>query len=156
MRQFFFRHFVTPHHLPFLATVSVDEFLLKPVMACAFAAMANRSNDQAGWEGSRHFYVDAITATNAAIRHPRRVRDDETLIAVCLLSCYEVSSIKLVFLTDERLLRSRSEYRGISTPRIIRGSIISKARRRCFGCEDLIRFGRGLEQCCLENFAITS
>lgn len=94
-QQFFFRQFVTPGHLGFLANVAIDEFLLQPVMACALAAMANRSNDQQGRERSRQYYVDAITATNAAIRHPRRAREDETLIAVCLLSCYEVSGVNM-------------------------------------------------------------
>lgn len=90
-QQFFFRHFVTLHHLAFLDRISLNEFLLKPVMACALAAMANRNNDQQGRERSRQYYVGAITATNAAIRHPLRVKEDDTLIAVCLLSCYEVS-----------------------------------------------------------------
>lgn len=89
-RAFFFYHFVTEHHLPFLLGVTPNEFLLKPIMACALAAMANRNRDQAGQERSRRFYIDALTATNAAIRHPRRIQEDDTLVAVCLLSCYEV------------------------------------------------------------------
>lgn len=66
-------------------------------MACALASLANRTNDQQGRERSRQFYVNAITATNAAIRHPRRVREDDTLIAVSLLSCYEVSFSNLAY-----------------------------------------------------------
>lgn len=92
-KQFFSDHFVTPHHLPFLLGVPLNDFLLKPVMACALAAMANREKCQGGRERSRRFYVDALTATNAAIRDSRRIKEDDTLIAVCLLSCYEVSCL---------------------------------------------------------------
>lgn len=55
------------------------------------AATANRANDQNGRERSRQYYIDAITATNAAIRDPESVQQDDTLVAVHLLACYEVS-----------------------------------------------------------------
>jgi hypothetical protein len=89
-KAFFYREFVTPGHLQFLEGVTPDEFLMKPIMACALAGMANRDNDTRGRELARRYYVDSITATNAALRHPRRVKDDNTLISVCLLSIFEV------------------------------------------------------------------
>lgn len=90
-KRFFFDQFVTSGHLSFLQGISPDEFLLKPILACAMVAMANRNNDDAGRETARQYYVEAITATNAALRHPRRVKEDNTLVSVCLLSMFEVS-----------------------------------------------------------------
>ena len=92
-KAFFYREFVTPGHLQFLEGITPDEFLMKPIMACALAGMANRDNDTRGRELARRYYVDAITATNAALRHPRKVKEDNTLIAVCLLSVFEVCQI---------------------------------------------------------------
>ena len=63
---------------------------MKPIMACALAALANRDDDSRGRERARRYYVEAITATNTALRHPRRVKEDNTLISVCLLSIFEV------------------------------------------------------------------
>lgn len=93
-RQFFFNHFVTPSHLSFLEKVDPDDFLAAPITACGLAAIANRQNDSVGRERGRRFYIDAITATNAALRNPRKVKEDSTLMAVCLLSCYEVSGTR--------------------------------------------------------------
>ena len=59
-------------------------------MACAMAAMANRENDTRAKETARRYYVEAITATNAALRHPRRVKEDNTIVAVSLLAVFEV------------------------------------------------------------------
>ncbi len=66
-----------------------DEFLLKPIVACGLAALANREKDTDGLEIARRYYIDAIAATNTALRHPRRVKEDNTLIAVALLGCFE-------------------------------------------------------------------
>lgn len=89
-RQFFFNQFVTESHLSFLEGVTPDEFLSKPILACAFAAMSNRDGDARGHELARRYYVEAITSTNDALRHPRRVKEDNTLVAVALLSIFEV------------------------------------------------------------------
>lgn len=144
-KRFFFDHFVTPHHLPFLLDVTPDEFLLKPIMACALAAMANRSRDQTMRERSRQFYVNALTATNAAIRHPRRIREDDTLIAVCLLSCYEVSGWCDGLSTP---LIEGSVSRGTLPPPTLHGSSISRAQRRFYGSVDRIKSRRRLERFC--------
>ena len=61
-------------------------------MACAVGAMANRENDARKKEQARGYYVEAITATNAALRHPRKVNEDNTIVAVSLLSVFEVLS----------------------------------------------------------------
>ncbi|TKA83380.1 hypothetical protein B0A55_01013 [Friedmanniomyces simplex] len=66
-----------------------DEFLLKPIVACGLAAIANRENDPDGREVARRYYIEAIAATNTTLRHPRRVKEDNTLIAVALLGCFE-------------------------------------------------------------------
>lgn len=70
--------------------MSPDDFLMKPIMACALGAMANRDNDARGKELARRYYVEAITATNTALRHPRKVKEDNTIVAVSLLSVFEV------------------------------------------------------------------
>ena len=96
-KQFFFEQFVTPNYLAFLDGVEPDDFLMKPIMACALAAIANRNDDAHGRERARRCYVDAITATQAALRDPDKVREDNTLVSVCLLSIYEVPSPRLSY-----------------------------------------------------------
>ena len=90
-KSFFFDQFVTPNKFAYLRGTSPDDFLLTPMMACAVEAKANRENDDKGRELARRYYVEALTATNIALRHPRRCKVDNTLIAVCLLSTFEVS-----------------------------------------------------------------
>ncbi|KAK0920760.1 hypothetical protein LTR57_009433 [Friedmanniomyces endolithicus] len=72
-----------------LEGITPDDFLLKPIVACGLAALANRENDTDGLEVARRYYIDAIAATNTALRQPRRVKEDTTLIAVALLGCFE-------------------------------------------------------------------
>lgn len=89
--DYFFDHFVTDSHLTFLDGVTPDEFLQKPIIACGLSGLANRDGgDVRGREMARRYYVDAIVATNAALRHPRRVKEDNTLISVYLLGLFEV------------------------------------------------------------------
>jgi hypothetical protein len=57
-KAFFFREFVTATQLSFLDSAGLDEFLLKPILACALAAMANRDGDVRGREASRRSYVE--------------------------------------------------------------------------------------------------
>ncbi|KAK3647914.1 hypothetical protein LTR22_013527 [Elasticomyces elasticus] len=86
---FFFDHFVTNTHLSFLEGFTPDDFLLKPIIAIGLAAIANRENDTNGQEVARRYYVEALAGTNAALRHPTKVREDNTIMAVALLSCFE-------------------------------------------------------------------
>lgn len=90
-KKFFFDQFITPYYLSFLGDVILDDYLLNPIMACSLMARANRDNDESGRELARQYYVEAITATNAALRHPQRAKEDNTVISVCLLSIFEVS-----------------------------------------------------------------
>jgi len=89
-QAFFFEHFVTASHLSFLEGVTPDDLLRKMILACGLACIANRAGDERGREVARHYYVEAITATNTALRHPRRVKEDNTLISVFLLGMFEV------------------------------------------------------------------
>ena len=89
-RRFFFSQFVTPSHLSFLEGIIPDDFLTKPIVACALAAIANREDDTTRRELARRYYVEALTATNAAIRHSQKVKEDNTLVSVYLLSIFEV------------------------------------------------------------------
>ncbi|EMC99357.1 hypothetical protein BAUCODRAFT_400235 [Baudoinia panamericana UAMH 10762] len=88
-RDFFFNHFVTATHLSFLEKMSLDDHLLKPILACGTLALANRNSDQPAREKARRYYIEAITTINAALRHVRRVREDATLAAVLLLGIFE-------------------------------------------------------------------
>ena len=89
-KQFFFKEFVTADHLLSLEGISPHELLLKPIVACALAAMANRDDDGNRRELPRRYYVEAITATNAALRNPQSAIRDNTLVSVYLLSIFEV------------------------------------------------------------------
>ncbi|CAK4032486.1 Hypothetical predicted protein [Lecanosticta acicola] len=88
-RNFFFDQFVTPAHLSFLDGVDPDDFLIQPILACALAVIANRHEDARGKELARQHYIAAIGSTNVALGHPRRVKEDSTLIAVFLLGVFE-------------------------------------------------------------------
>ena len=91
-QTFFFNHFVTTNHLPSLEGINPDAFLLKPIMACALAAMSNKNKkDSQARQLARRHYVDAIAATNIALKCSRRVKEDNTLIAVFLLGVFEVT-----------------------------------------------------------------
>jgi len=88
-QSFFFDNFVSASYMSCLEGTTPDDFLLKPIVACGLAALANRENDADGLEVARRYYIDAIAATNTALRHLRRVKEDNTLIAVALLGCFE-------------------------------------------------------------------
>ncbi|KAK5170472.1 uncharacterized protein LTR77_005060 [Saxophila tyrrhenica] len=88
-KAFFFREFVSPVQLSFLDPAAVDGFLEQPIVACALAAMSNRDNDVQAREASRRCYIEAINATQVALRDTSKATEDSTLIAVCLLSIFE-------------------------------------------------------------------
>ncbi len=64
-KAFFFREFVSLNQFSFLDPPTVDEFLMKPILACAQAAMYNRSGDVRRREASRACYVEV--SPNASI-----------------------------------------------------------------------------------------
>ena len=150
-KRFFFTQFVTPSHLAFLEGISPDEFLLKPIVACALAARANLENDEEIHELARSYYVDSITATNTALRHPRRVKEDNTLVAVCLLSVFEVS--RRITL-QESSTKTPSFYLGSAEAhRTNLGGTTWKAQHMCFSYVGELRLERRMAPYCSENFA---
>lgn len=88
-RQFFLDNFVTSNHLSSLGETTLDDSLTAPILACAFVVMANRNADPQVKEFARYHYVEAIAATNAALRDTQQAKEDSTLIAVALLGIYE-------------------------------------------------------------------
>lgn len=85
--------------MAYLEDAKIDDFLMKPILACALAAMANRENDSRGRELARQYYVQAINATQAALFDPKKVREDNTLFAVSLLAIFEVRIYTLFILS---------------------------------------------------------
>lgn len=88
---FFFDQIVSDAQHGFMRDLNIDGFLQKPVAACALAAIANRSKDMAGRKLARTYYVEALAATNGALRDVRRAKEDNTLVSVLLLGWFEVS-----------------------------------------------------------------
>lgn len=89
-QTFFYTQFVTDSHLAFLKEAPYDDFLSAPVLACSFSVHANRrSKSNQEHELARRCYVDAVSATNRALRNPQRVKEDNTLLAIFLLGLYE-------------------------------------------------------------------
>lgn len=89
-KTYFFQHFISPGHLDFLEGAAPDKFPTKTILACGMAGLANREGDQKGLEMARRYYVEAIAATNIALRHPIRIKQDSTLISIHLLALFEV------------------------------------------------------------------
>jgi hypothetical protein len=54
------------------------------------AALENVKNVPRGREWSRNMYLKAIRLLNEALQDPKRSRNDESLIAVSMLSFFEV------------------------------------------------------------------
>ncbi|KAK4539773.1 hypothetical protein LTR36_010361 [Oleoguttula mirabilis] len=125
---YFFQHFITPGHLSFLEGTSPDEVLLKTILACGMAGRANRDGDLRGREVARRYYVEAIAATNAALRHPKRVKEDTTLTSVYLLGLFEHTHL------------------------LNHGSSTFKALRNFYNCAATTRYVRRLEPLCSEIF----
>ena len=138
-RTYFFQHFVTSSHLTFLESAALDDFLQKPILACGMAGLANRESDVTGLEIARRYYIDAIGATNKALRHPRRVKEDNTLVAVFLLGLFErlnweqrgsVQSWKHHVSGSAQVLQLRGQSQILTTSgmqlfRELRGNIVS-------------------------------
>jgi len=83
--------------LPTLFSRSEAESALHlAVQAISLAVWArSRPNDRSASQLSRTRYSQALAAMNAAIRDPAKVKCDETLYAVLLLSGYEVRVLQL-------------------------------------------------------------
>lgn len=76
--------------LRYAATPSLDPCLTLAIKACGMAALENVKNVPHGREWSRNMYLKAIGMLNEALRDPKRSRKDESLIAVSMLSFFEV------------------------------------------------------------------
>ncbi|KAF2725857.1 hypothetical protein K431DRAFT_280584 [Polychaeton citri CBS 116435] len=143
-RLFFQERFVTATFLPFLSEGPSDEHLSRSILACAYAAMANGDNEAERTthkQKARTLYVEALSATNALLKHNRRMKEDTTLISVLLLGLFEklvwdgVSSVSswkhhIGGATQMIELRGRSQIRtkiGAQLFREVRNHIITDA-----------------------------
>ena len=73
---------------------------------------------------ARRYYVDAITATNAALRDTQRVNNDSTIIAVTLLSWFE----RLNWESDTSLHSWKHHVQGATQVLQMRGQVGLRTR----------------------------
>ena len=78
------------HILNYAALPNLDPCLTLSIKACGMAAFENIRNVPHGREWSRNMYLKAIGLLNEALRDPKRSKRDESLIAVTMLSFFEV------------------------------------------------------------------
>jgi hypothetical protein len=76
--------------LRYAALPGLDPCLTLSIKACGMAALENVKNVPRGREWSRNMYLKAIRLLNEALQDPKRSRNDESLIAVSMLSFFEV------------------------------------------------------------------
>jgi hypothetical protein len=81
--------------LNYAALPSLDPCLTLAIKACGMAAFENIRNVPLGREWSRNMYLKAIGLLNEALRDPKRSKSDESLIAVSMLSFFEVGNLSL-------------------------------------------------------------
>ena len=74
---------------PLLAKMPARSHLEVAALAVGSAALANR-RDKSLIPLARLKYGEALALTHAAITNPATAMNDETLMAICLLSVYEV------------------------------------------------------------------
>lgn len=79
--------------LKYAARPSLDPCLTLAIKACGIAALENVRSVPMGRDWSRNMYLKAIGLLNEALRDPKRSKSDESLIAVTMLSFFEVWSI---------------------------------------------------------------
>lgn len=84
------------HILNYAALPNLDPCLTLSIRACGMAAFENIRNVPHGREWSRNMYLKAIGLLNEALRDPKRSKSDESLIAVTMLSFFEVSDLSIV------------------------------------------------------------
>jgi hypothetical protein len=86
------------HILTYAALPNLDPCLTLSIRACGMAAFENIRNVPHGREWSRNMYLKAIGLLNEALRDPKRSKSDESLIAVTMLSFFEVGNLAILFL----------------------------------------------------------
>jgi hypothetical protein len=67
-------------------------FLASAAKACGMAALNNVQNIPQGGACSRRMYAEALNLVNTALLDPHRTSADDVLIAVLMLSFYEVQA----------------------------------------------------------------
>ena len=85
------------HILNYAALPNLDPCLTLSIKACGMAAFENIRNVPHGREWSRNMYLKAIGLLNEALRDPKRSKSDESLIAVTMLSFFEVGNLSILF-----------------------------------------------------------
>ena len=93
--NFFLSKYILGSNFEYLAGIfkpnsEKDELLSASIEAVGLASLANELDSWEISEKARKSYVHAIQATNTALRCPTRAAQDSTLLAVLLLSLYEV------------------------------------------------------------------
>lgn len=84
------------HILNYAALPNLDPCLTLSIRACGMAAFENIRNVPHGREWSRNTYLKAIGLLNEALRDPKRSKSDESLIAVTMLSFFEVGKVSVL------------------------------------------------------------
>lgn len=84
------------HILNYAALPNLDPCLTLSIKACGMAAFENIRNVPHGREWSRNMYLKAIGLLNEALRDPKRSKSDESLIAVTMLSFFEVGDASIL------------------------------------------------------------
>jgi hypothetical protein len=87
------------HILNYAALPSLDPCLTLSIKACGMAAFENIRNVPHGREWSRNMYLKAIGLLNESLRDPKRSKSDESLIAVTMLSFFEVGKLSILLLS---------------------------------------------------------
>jgi hypothetical protein len=93
--SYFLKHFTENGHWDYLvrhaARPTLDPCLTLTIKACGMAALENVSYVPGGRVWSRNAYMKAIGLLNDALRDPVQSKTDESLMAVTMLSFFEVS-----------------------------------------------------------------
>lgn len=92
-KGYFFKQFTSDRHWNFLeneSELNKDSCLDLAIRACGMAALDNIRPIPNGRTWSRQIYANALSKLNAALCDPVAVKRDQSLIAVAVLSYYEV------------------------------------------------------------------
>lgn len=104
--SYFLNSFTASGHwdyiLRYAALPALDPCLTLAIKACGMAALENVAYIPRGREWSRNMYLNAIGLLNEALRDPKRSKSDESLIAVSMLSFFEVGITVILLLSKVR------------------------------------------------------
>jgi hypothetical protein len=97
--SYFLNYFTADGHWDYLvrhaSRPSLDPCLTLAIRACGMAALENVQHVPGGRAWCRKAYMKAIGLLNDALRDPVRSKKDESLMAVTMLSFFEVSHFEL-------------------------------------------------------------